>query len=119
MKKNQINQMLRTEELFLFIGSLFLFNELNCSWWVLIIFFLFPDISMLGYYINNKFGALIYNIVHFRAISIMLFLIGIYFSNEILKLIAIILFSHSTLDRVFGYGLKLKSFKETHLGKIK
>jgi len=42
-----------------------------------------------------------------------------FFVGEMYTLVGIILFSHSAMDRVFGYGLKYPdSFKNTHLGKI-
>jgi hypothetical protein len=42
-----------------------------------------------------------------------------YFHNNIPELIGVILFSHSSLDRMLGYGLKFeKGFKFTHLGEI-
>jgi len=35
------------------------------------------------------------------------------------QLIGIILFSHASMDRIMGYGLKYdKGFKYTHLGEI-
>jgi len=84
----------------------------------LVLFFI-PDISMIGYIFGNKIGAYIYNFIHHRGISIMLYLVGIYVDNNVIQLIGIILFSHSSFDRLLGYGLKTEQgFKYTHLGKI-
>jgi len=36
-----------------------------------------------------------------------LYLLGAYSSNQPLQLAGVVLFAHSSMDRVFGYGLKL------------
>ncbi len=60
-----------------------------------------------------------YNLFHHKGLAILLYFIGMYISSPILQLIGIILFSHASMDRVFGYGLKYdKGFKYTHLGEI-
>ncbi|MDP2688174.1 MAG: DUF4260 domain-containing protein [Aequorivita sp.] len=110
---------LKIEELAQFILGIFLFSQLNFAWWWFPALLLLPDIGMLGYLINPKIGAFIYNIFHHKAIAIVIGLIGFYFSNSFLILIGVILFSHASFDRVFGYGLKYPdSFKNTHLGSI-
>ena len=71
---------------------------------------------MIGYLINTRIGAVIYNIIHHRALSITLYIIGSIINLSIMQLIGIILFAHSSFDRVFNYGLKYKdNFKHTHL----
>lgn len=110
---------LKIEELAQFIFGIFLFSQLNYAWWWFPALLLLPDIGMLGYLINPKSGAFLYNIFHHKAIAIVLGLIGFYSSNSFLILIGVILFSHASFDRVFGYGLKYPdSFKNTHLGSI-
>jgi hypothetical protein len=48
-----------------------------------------------------------------------LYLFGSYLQNEVLQLGGIILFGHSSMDRMFSYGLKtFQGFKFTHLGEI-
>lgn len=77
------------------------------------------DIGVLGYLINTKIGAITYNIFHHKGLAILIFLVGIYFEIEVVQLIGIILFSHASLDRIFGYGLKYADhFKNTHLGSL-
>ena len=74
---------------------------------------------MLGYLINSRTGAVVYNVFHHKGIAIIIYVLGIYYENSLLQLIGVILFSHASFDRVFGYGLKyLTSFKDTHLGEI-
>lgn len=46
----------------------------------------------------------------------MIYFIGLMLDLRIMMLIGVILFAHSSLDRVFDYGLKYKDdFKHTHL----
>ncbi|MDD7886815.1 DUF4260 domain-containing protein [Flavivirga sp. 57AJ16] len=110
---------LKIEELFMFIFGIYLFSELNYSWWWFVALILVPDIGMLGYLWNPKIGAIIYNVFHHKAIAISVYFLGIIFQNDLMELAGIILFSHACFDRVCGYGLKyFDSFKNTHLGRI-
>lgn len=75
---------------------------------------------MLGYLLNSKIGALVYNVFHHKGLAILVYFAGIYVANDIVQLTGIILFSHASLDRTFGYGLKYEtSFNDTHSGPIK
>ena len=110
---------LKLEELFMFILGILAFNQLNFAWWWFVVLILTPDLGMLGYLINTKTGAIMYNAFHHKGIAIAIFVLGMCLQNDILQLAGIILFSHASLDRVFGYGLKyFDNFKHTHLGEI-
>ncbi|WP_179004494.1 DUF4260 domain-containing protein [Winogradskyella forsetii] len=110
---------LKLEELLMFALGAYMFSLLGISWWWFFGLLLLPDIGALGYLVNSKIGAMSYNVFHHKGIAIVVYFVGIYFENEHLKLIGIILFAHASIDRVFGYGLKhFDSFKSTHLGKI-
>lgn len=110
---------LKIEEVFMFALGAYLFSTLNFEWWWFPALILLPDIGMLGYVINSKVGAITYNILHHKGIAIALYLLGVYLLNDVLQLIGIIVFSHASMDRMFGYGLKyFKGFKHTHLGTI-
>ena len=110
---------LKTEELFMLLLGIYWFTLLDYEWWWFLVLILTPDIGMLGYLINNKVGAISYNIFHHKAIAIAMYLVGIYTQNQLFQLVGVILFSHSSMDRIFGYGLKYNtSFHNTHLGKI-
>ncbi len=110
---------LKIEELAQFLFGIFLFAQLNYAWWWFPVLLFLPDIGMLGYIFNTKVGAITYNIFHHKAIAIAIGLLGFYLANPLLILIGVILFSHASFDRIFGYGLKYPdSFKNTHLGKI-
>lgn len=110
---------LQLEELGLFILGIFLFNQLDFAWWWFLILLLVPDFSMIAYAFGNKVGTFAYNFFHHRGIAVLLYLTGIYLSDNLFQLSGIILFSHISMDRMFGYGLKYeKGFKFTHLGEI-
>ncbi len=108
-----------TEEAMMLIISLFLFQQLNFSWMWFAIFFLLPDIGMLGYLVSKPAGALAYNFFHHKGIAISVFLAGVYFTVPQFEFAGILLFAHSSFDRMLGYGLKYNdSFQHTHLGMI-
>lgn len=108
------------EELTTFIGTLILFGlATSYSWWLYALLFFIPDISFTAYLINTKVGALAYNIFHHKGIMIALILIGYFTQLEWILAIGVIFLGHTSLDRVFGYGLKFSDdFKHTHLGRI-
>ncbi len=89
------------------------------SWWWFAGLFFVPDIGMLGYLINNRYGAILYNIFHHKGLAVIIGLTGYYLKLQELEVAGIILFAHSSFDRLVGYGLKYeKGFKFTHLGEI-
>lgn len=111
--------LLKLEELVLFIFSVYLFALMDYEWWWYPVLLLLPDIGMLGYLINEKTGAIAYNVFHHRGLAIFIYLIGIFTVLPLLQLVGVILFAHIAMDRTFGYGLKyFKGFKYTHLGEI-
>lgn len=110
---------LKFEEIMMFALGILAFNQLDFAWWWFLVLILTPDIGMLGYVFSTKTGAFTYNVFHHKGIAIAVYLFGIYFQNNIVQLIGIILFSHASLDRIFGYGLKFPdNFKHTHLGNM-
>lgn len=109
----------RLEEFGIFLFSIYLFSTLTYRWWLFPLLLLVPDISMIGYLKDKKVGAIVYNLFHFRAFALILYVLGSYFSMPLASLIGVILFAHSSLDRAFAYGLKFEdSFRHTHLGII-
>jgi uncharacterized protein DUF4260 len=111
--------LLKLEALALWGLSVFLFTQLGYAWWWYPLLFFAPDLSMAGYLGGPRIGAIIYNFVHHYAISIGLYILGFYLNIPVLQLTAVILFGHSSMDRVFDYGLKYSdAFQHTHLGVI-
>lgn len=110
---------LKIEELAQFILGIIVFSTLIYDWWLFPLLLFLPDISMLGYLVNPKIGAISYNFFHHKAVAIAVTVLGMYSVDFLVTLIGVILFSHASFDRIFGYGLKYSdSFKNTHLGKI-
>ena len=115
-----MKNLLKIENAAMFLFSIYLYSLLDFNWWWYLILILTPDIGMLGYIFNPKIGAIAYNIFHHKGIALAIYLIGAYMNNEFVILTGIILFGHSSLDRIFGYGLKYNdSFIHTHLGMLK
>lgn len=111
--------LIKLEEASLLILGIFMFSTLDMNWWLFVALFFVPDLSMLGYLSGPKSGAWMYNMIHHRGIAVMIYLAGVFIKNEALQFSGILLFSHSSFDRMFGYGLKHeKGFHFTHLGTI-
>jgi hypothetical protein len=110
---------LKLEELAMCLAGIYAFSFLQFHWTIFLLLFFLPDLSMLGYLGGNRTGAFFYNLFHHKGTGILLFVLGIYFDDQQLQLIGIIIFSHSAFDRMLGYGLKYEhGFKFTHLGSI-
>ena len=74
---------------------------------------------MLGYLLNSKVGAATYNLLHHKGIALQAYFSGLFLTINELTLVGVVLFGHSSFDRIFGYGLKFSSnFKHTYLGWI-
>ncbi|HZD57490.1 MAG TPA: DUF4260 domain-containing protein [Anaerolineales bacterium] len=111
--------LVRLEEFGLFLFSIYLFFTLDYPWWFLPLLLLAPDLSMIGYLGGSRLGAILYNLIHFRALALLAYVAGLVFALPALSLAGVIMFAHSSLDRAFGYGLKYSdSFNNTHLGRI-
>lgn len=114
-----MKKLLKLEEAGQFILAIVLFSRLDYSWWIFPVLLLLPDLSMIGYLFNTRTGAMMYNIFHHKLLAILILSAGYWLHNQPLILTGIILFGHSAMDRIFGYGLKYSDdFKHTHLGWI-
>lgn len=110
---------LKLEELVMLLLGIYVFGFLYYEWWWFLVLFLTPDLGMIGYAINSRAGAFLYNLFHHKGLAIMIYLVGFFFLIPVLQLIGVIMFSHSSFDRMLGYGLKYeKGFHYTHLGSI-
>jgi hypothetical protein len=114
-----MKKLIQLEELAMLIICICGLYLLKVDWWFYIVLVFGPDISMLGYLAGNKAGAIVYNIFHHKAVAVLIFLPGFMNESWIFQVTGLILFGHSSMDRMFGYGLKLfTGFKYTHLGPI-
>jgi hypothetical protein len=114
-----MKNILKLEEAAMFGFCVYALSLFHVDWWVYLLILLGPDISMIGYLLNNRIGAVCYNLFHHKGIAIAVFAAGFILKDQWMQIIGIILFGHSSMDRMFGYGLKLnEGFKYTHLGII-
>jgi hypothetical protein len=110
---------LRLEEALEFGLAIYLSQQLPYAGWLYAVLFLTPDISMLGYLINTRIGAMAYNLFHHKGIALVLYLLGALINSHSIMFAGLVLFGHSAFDRMAGYGLKYSdNFKHTHLGWI-
>lgn len=113
--------LLQAEVIVPFLLSVVLLNmlPLHFAWWAWILLFLAPDISMVGYIVNNRAGAFIYNLFHHQLIAVIVWGTGLLLRQPYAELAGLVLVGHSSLDRLMGYGLKrAEGFKFTHLDTI-
>ncbi len=93
------------------------YRATGAGWLMFAILFLAPDLSMIGYLINERVGAWIYNFGHSYLTPSAVALLGIALGTTILWPIALIWAAHIGFDRLVGYGLKYsEAFGATHLG---
>jgi hypothetical protein len=111
--------LVKLEELALFGLALSLFSQLDYGWGAYALLFLAPDLSMIGYLVNPRLGAWTYNLFHHKGLAVAIYILGFVFSVPWLMFAGTLLLGHSSLDRVFGYGLKYEdTFQNTHLGRV-
>lgn len=119
INNHEMKNIIKLEELGMFLLSLLMFAETGFGWWWFPALLLLPDVSMIGYLFNNRVGAFCYNFFHHKGIAVVMYGAGFLAGQSYLELAGAILFGHSSMDRFFGYGLKfVDSFKQTHLGPI-
>jgi hypothetical protein len=108
--------LLRIEEAILLLVTLFAYQHLHYSWSLFAILFLTPDLFMLGYLLNARAGAAIYNLVHTLTLPLTLLLASYIHHWRLTLELALIWTAHIAFDRLLGYGLKYPTFfKDTHL----
>ncbi|MFC0562516.1 DUF4260 domain-containing protein [Halalkalibacter alkalisediminis] len=110
---------LHVEGFAVLVLSLYFYGYSQLSWLLFSILLLVPDISMLGYLLNKKVGAILYNSFHTYSLSIGIVIFGIIISNSNILAIGLIWSAHIGMDRMLGYGLKYpRAFKDTHLNRV-
>lgn len=119
MQNSNMKNILKPEEAALFAFSIYLLSTLNAEWWWYLLLLLGPDISRLGYLAGNKTGAACYNLFHHKGVAVAVLVTGLLLPHLLFLVTGIVLFGHSSMDRVLGYGLKTnEGFHYTHLGII-
>lgn len=112
--------LLHLEGLAVLLASLFAFYLGKFDWTWFAVLFLAPDLSMLGYLLGPRVGAMIYNLGHWYALPLVLLLVTPdEIGYSVYSMIALIWLSHIGFDRLLGYGLKYPTgFKDTHLQRV-
>ncbi len=68
------------------------FSQTIHAWWSTLLS-LTPYIGMLGIVVDTKVGAFIYNLLHCKGIATAIYLVGVFYSIEILLFVGCSLFS--------------------------
>ncbi|MFA5015850.1 MAG: DUF4260 family protein, partial [Actinomycetota bacterium] len=76
------------------------------DWYWLIILFLAFDLTMIGYVVNTRVGAVLYNISHSLIGPAILMTIYISTDNRVVLFVVLVWLFHIFVDRALGYGLK-------------
>jgi len=112
-------RLLHLEGLAVLAGSLALYFDAGYGWLLLLVLFLAPDLSMLGYVAGPALGALTYDVVHTYTLPVALGVIGVLGETDTAIQVALIWLAHIGMDRMLGYGLKYPSaFKDSHLQRV-
>lgn len=108
---------LRLDGLAVTLASIVLYRELGMSWWVFVVLFLVPDVSILAYLLNARVGATVYNLMHTYVWPAGMFAMGFLSARGTLMGVALIWMAHIAIDRALGFGLKYSDapFRETHV----
>ncbi len=130
MMIEKMKNLLKLEELAQLLVCTALMAMNGLPWWTYLLLLLGPDIGMLGYLVGPRTGAFTYNLLHHKGIALLVaavglgseglsLLVGSRALGEVLLMTSIILYGHSSMDRMLGFGLKFgDSFQHTHLGWI-
>jgi hypothetical protein len=111
--------LLRLEGFAALAVSVALYAHAGFSWPIFALFFLAPDLSMLGYLAGPRAGAAVYNLIHTYALALPLALAGFFAALPALMATGLILIAHIGFDRALGYGLKYSTaFGDTHLSRV-
>ena len=111
--------LLHAEGLALLGAALVGYHALAASWTLFALLFLVPDLSMLGYLVDLRWGARAYNAAHTLLVPALLAGVGLFVGGHTLYPLAAIWLAHIGADRALGYGLKYPtSFRETHLSRV-
>jgi hypothetical protein len=114
-----VRALLRLEGLAVFALALYAYRSLGGGWLWFVVFFLAPDLSMLGYLAGARAGSAAYNVVHTYAAAAALLAAGHLGHVPLLSLAGCLLAAHIGADRSLGYGLKYPTaFKDSHLQRV-
>jgi hypothetical protein len=110
---------LHLEGAVVFLAGVIAYWRIGGNWLLFIALLLAPDIGMLGYLVNPRFGAAIYNLFHLPLWPVLLILVGWLGGNLLALEIGLIWLCHLGMDRAAGYGFKYPTkFQDTHMQHV-
>jgi hypothetical protein len=99
--------------------TLYFFHVEHYRWWLFALLFFSPDLFMLGYLKDARWGSAAYNLVHTLVGPILLLAVALLLPAAPCIPCALIWVAHIGFDRMLGYGLKYPTFfKDTHLQHV-
>jgi hypothetical protein len=108
--------LLHLEGAAVFALSLLAYHWAHGSWLLYVLLFLVPDLSMIGYAVNVRLGAITYNTVHTYIGPVVLAAFAFGLGQPMSWKLSLIWIAHIGMDRMLGFGLKYPTrFKDTHL----
>jgi hypothetical protein len=119
MKLSGPKLLLHLEGLCLLFAASVAYDMSGSSWWKFGVFFLAPDLSMIGYVMGTKIGAVVYNVAHTYVSVAVVGVLGHWLGVSSLFPLCFIWLAHIGLGRMLGCRLKYSdAFKDTHLGRV-
>ncbi len=114
-----IKPLIQFEYAFAFLLTIVFYWYSDFSLLLFFVLLFVPDLSMIGYVINNKIGAIVYNVGHTFLLPLSLLVISFTFANSFLLMISLIWLAHIFMDRALSFGLKYDdAFKHTHIQNL-
>jgi len=111
--------LLHLEGALLFVLTLYFYQAEHFQWWLFALLFLVPDLFMMGYLINVKWGTVSYNLVHTTIGPATLLFVCYFAALPQVTPYTLIWLAHIGFDRALGFGLKYPThFKDTHLQHV-
>ena len=110
---------LRVEGAITLVAATLAYAHLGLGWSWFAALFLVPDLSLLGYLVDRRVGAIAYNTGHSTVGPALLASAALLTGHAALVPLALIWVAHIGFDRLLGYGLKYPTaFGATHLGVL-
>jgi len=138
-----VKWILRLEGLTIFLFAAFIlknFIGMGIPLYTMVLLFLAPDLSFLGYLISKRVGAICYNLMHSYITAFIFGYLFLFLGQYVMStkynffpeawnemsigylayIIMLIWIAHIGVDRALGFGLKYsEGFEFTHLGILK
>ena len=114
-----VRWVLRAEGLAILAAATLAYMRWGGDWQTFALYFLVPDLSMLGYLAGKRVGAIGYNLAHSLVCALACLGHGVFAGQPVFALAGLIWCAHIGFDRALGFGLKYaEGFRVTHLGLV-